>query len=247
MNYWIAFAAFLSGYLLGGISFARLIGKYAAPGENLLTTEVDIAGSDKKAMFRGVSATTIGIRKGPKLGCLTSILDAMKVFIPTLVFRLVYPEMDYFLIAAAAGVAGHNFPIYYKFKGGMGISPLFGALLVIDWVAIPVTTLISSILGFVVFKDLFLAYAGTTIVLIPWLWWRFNSLSYVLFAVVVCILFWTAALPTLKGYFALKRSGEFNKANLLETGHSAKLIEGLKKRGLIKSIQKQNQNTRNTE
>ena len=37
------------------------------------------------------------------------------------------------LIAALGAILGHNFPIYYGFKGGKGIATSLGALLMIEW------------------------------------------------------------------------------------------------------------------
>lgn len=236
MELWIAFFALLSGYLLGGLSFARLVGRLVAPGQDLTQTLVDIGGGDKQVAFKAVSATSITMRKGPGYGCLTSLLDALKVFLPTLAWRWLFPQADYYLIAAAAGVAGHNFPIYYGFKGGLGISPVFGGLLVIDWAAIPVTSLLSALIGYFIVRDLFLVYAGTPVLLIPWLWWRFHDLSYVLYAAAVCVLFWVAAIPTLKEYLPFKRSGSFDGANLFETGHTATVVNTLRKRGILKKV-----------
>jgi glycerol-3-phosphate acyltransferase PlsY len=236
MDPWIALAALLIGYLLGSLSFARLIGGIVAAGEDLTRTPVEIGGSHKQIEFRAVSASSIAMRKGPALGCLTSALDALKVFLPTLAFRLLYPQADYYLLAAAAGVAGHNYPIYYRFKGGLGISPLIGALLAIDPLAVPASILVSALVGFFIVRDLFFAYGGMTLFLIPWFWFRFHDLSYVLFALLVCLLFWTAAVPTLRQYLAFKRAGEFSsQASLFQTGHTASLLQELRKRGILKS------------
>ena len=235
MNLWTALFAAGVGYFIGAISFARLVGRIVARGEDLSTTSVDIGGSDKQVTFVGVSATSISMRKGPAVGCLTGFLDMLKAFIPVYLFKTLYPEGDYFLITAAASVAGHNYPIYYRFKGGMGLSPLIGSLVVIDWVSIPVTIIASSIFGFVFVRDLLFAYGGMTLLLIPWLWFRFGELSYVLYAIFIAVLFWTAITPTMKGYLALKRAGEFDKASILETGYSADFLQSLRDRKILKS------------
>ena len=118
MNPWIALLAALVGYLLGAVSFTRMVGSFLLPGEDVGNAEIPIKGSDKKFPFRSFGATSIRAKAGAKYGCLTSVLDMMKVTLPTLAFKTIYPEGDYFLVSAAAGVAGHNFPVYYRFKGG---------------------------------------------------------------------------------------------------------------------------------
>ena len=238
MNIWISLIAALIGYFLGAISFARLLGRKFAPDENLEKTTFAIPGSDQHFELKSVSATSIAMRKGPKEGCLTSILDMLKVTLPTLAFRLIFPHTYYYLIAAAAGVAGHNYPIYYGFKGGRGMSPLFGGLLIIDWLAIPITTAASMIIGLLLLKDVFFSYFGTILLLIPWILYRFTAWPYWLYAVAINVLCWSATLPELTSYIKLKQSGIIQASNPLDSlgeGHTGVLIEFARKRGWIKN------------
>lgn len=238
MNIWLAFFSAFTGYLLGGISFARIVGARYMPGEDITATEFGMVGTDKKFELKSVSATSIAMRGGAKLGCLTSILDMMKVFIPTLLMKMLSPESPYYLIVAAAGVAGHNFPIYYQFKGGRGVSPLYGGLLVIDWLAIPVTFLLSNLIGLGIFRDMFLAYTGGVLLLIPWFFWRFNGEpAYLFYAILVNIFFWPAILPELKMYYAYMRAGDIDRSKLLdamEEGYGGSMIRMARERGWIK-------------
>lgn len=208
MNLWIAVFSAFTGYFLGAISFTRIIGKIVAPDEDLTKTKLSIRGYKKKLVSRAVSATSLRVRKGPKVGILTSILDMLKAALPVLAFRIAFPEYNYFLITAAAGVAGHNYPVYHQFKGGRGMSPLFGGLFVIDWLAIPVTTTASLLLGLAILRDKFFAVMGCTVLLIPWIWFRFSDWFYLVYALAINILFWTAIRPELKEYLRLKRSAD---------------------------------------
>jgi len=208
--------ALLLGYLLGAVSFARLVGRFAMPGEDLSKTTFAVAGVENPVEMTSVSATTVMMRKGAKYGCLTSILDILKVMLPTLFFRWQYPEEYYFLLTAVAGVAGHNFPIYYRFKGGRGVSPIFGGLLVIDWIAIPVTVLTSNLLGLVLFRDVFIAYSGFTVLLIPWMWLRYHDWAYVGYATAVTLLFFLAMIPESRQYYRAWRSGELANIDVQE-------------------------------
>jgi glycerol-3-phosphate acyltransferase PlsY len=229
--------AMLVGYLLGAISFARLVARVAVPETDISSTMMDIPGKDISLEMKSVSATSVMMHTGPKYGCLTSILDMVKVSIPTLVFMLMYPGENYFLITAVAGVAGHNFPIYYKFKGGRGVSPIFGGLLVIDWLAIPVTVLVSNILGLALFRNVMIAYTGFTVLLIPWMWFRFHEWPYVAYAVAVTVLFYLAMIPELKQYYALWRAGELEGIEMdevMETTHMKYVLRMGKKMGFIK-------------
>jgi glycerol-3-phosphate acyltransferase PlsY len=212
MNVWIALFAALAGYFIGALSFTRIIGSYVLPGEDVSKAEIPIKGSEKKFQFSSYGATSIRAKAGPKYGCLTSVLDMIKVTLPTLAFKVIYPEGPYFLITAAAGVAGNNFPLYYGFKGGRGLSSFYGGLVVIDWLAIPVTTIVGTCIGFWFTKYAFLSFFGVTLTLLPWFWFRFHDMSHLLYAVAINIFFWVASIPDIKMYVAYKRSGEFDKA-----------------------------------
>ena len=67
--------------------------------------------------------------------------------LPTLLFRLWQPDVPYYLVAAAAGLVGHDWPLYHRFKGGRGLSAIYGALLVIDWPGLFITSLLGLTTG----------------------------------------------------------------------------------------------------
>lgn len=239
MNPGIAFLAAAIGYFLGAISFTRIVGRYCLPGQDISKAEIPIEGSDRKFALHSYGATSIRAKAGAKYGCLTSILDMVKVTLPTLTFRLLYPDMSYFLVSAAAGVAGHNFPPYYGFKGGRGMSAMYGGLLVIDWLAIPVITIVGTNIGFWMVKYAFLSYFGVTLTLIPWLWFRFNDLPHLAYAVAINIFFWIASIPDLKMYRAYNRTGAFDKTGNRFAGLDGDFTFGpllgfLKRRGWIR-------------
>ena len=79
---------------------------------------------------------------GARYGCLVGILDILKAAIPSLVFKLWMPDAPYYLLAAALAVVGHNWPIYYRFQGGSGLSPSYGGMLVVDWLGVVVTNIL---------------------------------------------------------------------------------------------------------
>jgi glycerol-3-phosphate acyltransferase PlsY len=81
MNASIALLAAGTGYLIGSISFARVLGRWLAPGESFRTTTL-AWGEDRRFEIENVSATTIAKRRGPAYGCLTALLDILKATIP---------------------------------------------------------------------------------------------------------------------------------------------------------------------
>jgi len=211
IDYLTALLAVLIGYLLGAVSFARIVGRIVLPGEDLSKTQISVKGYQKKMTSEAVCATSLRERKGSKIAILTSLLDALKAFFPVLAFRLAFPGEYYFLFAAMAAVAGHNYPVYYKFKGGRGMSPLLGGLLIVDWLAIPATILPSLALGLLIFRDVrssnvqFFAAMGSVSLLSPWLWFRFGDWFYMTYAVAVNAFFWTAILHEMKAWLKLRK------------------------------------------
>jgi glycerol-3-phosphate acyltransferase PlsY len=222
------------GYLLGSLSFARWIGRWVMPGEDITKTEFAIPGMDDKLVMTSVSATGISLRAGPKFGCLTSILDMLKVTLPTLAFRLWLPEAPYFLIAAGAGVVGHNWPVYHRFQGGRGFSPVFGGMLVIDWLAIPVTSLIGILMGLVAFRDVLVAYMSGMWLMVPWLWLRTHDWAHLAYAVAINIFFMVAMLPELKQYIRLKREGKADLSTALQATDMRHMLKMANRLGLLK-------------
>src|SRR5512135_846198 len=96
MNLTIAVLAIVVGYLLGAISFARVIARRLAPDKELSAIAVPVPETQEHYIFRSISATTIRMQYGPKYGCLTSALDMLKALVPTALFRLAYPDAPYY-------------------------------------------------------------------------------------------------------------------------------------------------------
>jgi hypothetical protein len=157
-----------------------------------------------------------------------------KVANPTLAFRLWMPDAPYFLIVAAAGLIGHDLPLFHGFRGGRGESPIYGGLLVIDPIAVVGTTLLGALVGFVVGNILVLRWAGM-VLLIPWLWIATGDpwfLAYIVFVVVVYLL---AMRPELGQYGAMRSQGTdpTNEEIALEFGMGARLGRALDRYGLL--------------
>jgi glycerol-3-phosphate acyltransferase PlsY len=208
MNVLIALIAGLSGYLVGSISFSRVLIRIRAPGEDV-STQIKHTLSSTGRVFESSStgATAARFKLGAKYGCFVSILDILKAVIPSLIFKLWKPDAPYYLIAASLAIVGHNYPIYYKFKGGRGLSTIFGGFLVLDWLGVFVTNTVGFLLGGLLGEVVLIRWTGL-VLMIPWIWFRTNDpikLGYVIFA---NLLFWLAMLPELKEFFQLRKAGE---------------------------------------
>lgn len=223
----IALLAAVVGYLLGSISFARIIMKLVAPEEELTGMELDTQAGETFRV-QAVGGTAVSLKLGAKYGVITALLDILKVVFPTLALKLLYPGMPYYLISATMGLVGHNWPLYYRFKGGRGISAMYGGFLVVDWVGTLVTAVVGMFLGLVVFRNVLLSYLLGPWLMIPWLWFRTRDPWQVAYAMLVNLLFVLAMIPEIKKMRDLKRRGiQGDMAASLEAtpmGHGIKKI-----------------------
>lgn len=116
--YTVGFGLF--GYLSGSLPFAIWV-TYIFKG-----VDVRLAGS-------GHATTTNTIRQagfGP--GVIVFILDISKGFLPTWLAMRSAPAAWIIPLTAALAVAGHCWPIFSGFRGGMGLATTGGSLLAVE-------------------------------------------------------------------------------------------------------------------
>lgn len=213
----IALLAAVAGYLLGSISFARIVVRLVAPGQEIKGIEMDMPDAQEPVEVSAVAGTAVAMQLGDRYGGITALLDIFKAVVPTLAFRLIYPAQPYHLVAATLAVVGHNWPLYHRFKGGRGLSPMLGGFLVVDWLGTLVTSLVALILGMAV-KSILLAYMGGTWLMIPWLWIRArmrpdaphsyaHAPAYVIYAIAVNVIVALAMIPEMRLMIDRKRRG----------------------------------------
>ncbi len=201
--------AIIIGYLLGSISFARVVGRLAAPDADLTEdTLIQSTDEDRPLRLHAVSATTLSNRAGPKAGVIAGILDVLKVLAPTLAFRfLVDSDQPYFLLVPIAGMIGHIWPVFHWFLGGRGISAAYGGFLAVDPLGAIVTWLAGTLLGLLVIRDGMVTFIGWMWLMIPWLWFRTHDWRFTVFALVINVLFIIAMIPEIKTHLQYRREG----------------------------------------
>lgn len=204
----LAFLAALIGYLLGSVSFARIVAARVSPGREIEDYESAIPDSAQTFRMQAVSATTVSMQLGHKWGGLVSLLDMLKVALPTLAFRLLSPGPYDHLIAAVAGLMGHIWPLYYGFKGGRGLSAIYGGLLAVDWLGVLVTACLAMFLGMVVLKATIVAYLGGLLLMIPWMVLRGRAWPFVFYSVLINVVFVVAMIPEIKAASESRRIRE---------------------------------------
>lgn len=121
-------AAFASGYALGSLNTALIVGRLygtdirrQGSGNAGLTNALRVLGKGAAALvlagdvLKGVLACLIGLRLGVALQAGTAVDDLG-------------------LLAAGAGaVIGHNWPLWFGFKGGKGALTGVAVLFMLDW------------------------------------------------------------------------------------------------------------------
>jgi acyl phosphate:glycerol-3-phosphate acyltransferase len=117
----------LLGYLSGSLPFSVWVTRYAK-------------GVDVREAGSGHATTTNTIRQaGFGWGAIVAVLDVAKGFIPTyMALSVGWDAIPPYIIplTAACAVIGHCWPLFAKFRGGMGLAPFAGALFVVNWVSV---------------------------------------------------------------------------------------------------------------
>ncbi|HAL92647.1 MAG TPA: acyl-phosphate glycerol 3-phosphate acyltransferase [Verrucomicrobia bacterium] len=110
----LVLAAYLMGSIPNGLLLARLKG-------------IDL----QKVGSGNIGATNVFRCVGKGWGIAAFVLDAVKGFVPAFCFPMLVSGAPNWLGLAcgAAAVAGHNWPVWLKFKGGKGVSTSAGMLL----------------------------------------------------------------------------------------------------------------------
>jgi glycerol-3-phosphate acyltransferase PlsY len=111
------------GYLLGSIPFG------------IILTRLFGAGDLRQIGSGNIGATNV-LRTGRKgLAAATLILDGAKGAVAVLLARHFVPELGEHaaMIAGAAAMIGHCYPVWLNFRGGKGVATLLGLALALAW------------------------------------------------------------------------------------------------------------------
>jgi acyl phosphate:glycerol-3-phosphate acyltransferase len=160
----------LLGYLSGSLPFSVWVTRVAK-------------GVDVRNAGSGHATTTNTIRQaGFGWGALVAILDVAKGFIPTLLAIRYSNETWVIVLTAAMAVAGHCWPLFAQFRGGMGLAPFAGALFAVNWFSVVI---------------------GLGLLLTLLLTLRHGARASVLTGVLIAPLFWLFNLRGLEFWIAL--------------------------------------------
>ena len=148
MDIFLLIIAFLIPYLLGSVNFSIVLSKC-------------LKGDDIRNSGSGNAGATNMLRTyGKKLAIITLVLDVLKGVISVLfgmlltflaskyivsvgneglavsqeTFIRIQAQLPYYRLLSGVGVVlGHNFPLYFGFKGGKGVATSLGTILTLNW------------------------------------------------------------------------------------------------------------------
>lgn len=107
-------AAILIAYLIGSIVWAVVLGR--------VLFRVDLRGGDNPGASGAVRTF------GPRFGVAVGLLDLLKGVAAVAIARGLGVSETVAALAAGAAVAGHNWPIWFGFRGGGGLATSSGVL-----------------------------------------------------------------------------------------------------------------------
>ncbi len=173
--FWLTVAL---GYFLGSVPTAYLAGRI-------------LKGVDIRQIGDGNMGAANAYRQlGPRVGFMVGIVDAAKGALAVLIALAADAPQAVVLLAGAAAVFGHNWPIFLGFRGGRGESTTIGVMLAV--LTVPMLIVAApAILAHFIFRDTTKA-AVFIFVPLPFLCWLLG-LSGVLIA-------YSIALPCLVGF-----------------------------------------------
>lgn len=135
MTLTFAFITALTAYLIGSINTSVIISKL------IFKKDIREEGSGN------AGATNMLRTHGKGMGVITLLLDAFKgvlcVLLANFIGRMMTVEANQALltylvpsfkfIGGLFAVIGHNFPVYFGFKGGKGVATSLGVMLMLNW------------------------------------------------------------------------------------------------------------------
>ena len=185
-------------YLLGSINTSIIVSKV-------------LIGDDIRNYGSGNAGATNTLRTVGKKGAILVVIgDVLKTVIAILIARFIADASSTATYIAGIGaVLGHNFPLYFKFKGGKGIIVSTVAILFAD----PILGLITAIVAILIMaisKYVSLgSISGAVLFVILALVFRNNNTDFVVFATMLALL----AVYMHRSNIARLLAGQENKLN----------------------------------
>lgn len=123
------FAALAFGYLLGSLNTAMIVGKLY--GKDIRNHGSKSAGLTNTLRVLGKSAAMLVLAGDILKGIIACLIG---LFLGVYYYSGEAKDCVSLLAAGAGAVIGHNWPVYFGFKGGKGALTAVAVLFMVDWV-----------------------------------------------------------------------------------------------------------------
>ncbi|MCX6011676.1 MAG: glycerol-3-phosphate acyltransferase [Chloroflexi bacterium] len=186
--------AMVIGYLLGSIPFAYIVARL-------------VKGVDIRKVGGGNMGTVNTMREiGTLPGLGVFFADMAKGALAVLIDQWLGLHLYWVFAVGLVAVAGHNWPVWLKFRGGQGLATTMGVLAVFS--PIPFTICFGVLLVVVIFTSNVRLSAVAGFVFLPPLVWVFGGeLSVILYSIALPVFCLLKAIPRFRSDVA-KAGGE---------------------------------------
>ncbi|MGD8485063.1 MAG: glycerol-3-phosphate acyltransferase [Chloroflexota bacterium] len=221
-------------YALGSIQVSRIVQRLVSdqPVKDHFTVEW---GDGHVMRFNSAGATTVEVTAGPAFGIAASLIDMSRSVVPALVLRRACPDRHVYALWAAASVIGQMLPPQYRFKGGRGDAMLVGTCFALDPLSVPVSVVVSQLIGIYVFHNPVLGAHGWTGVLIPYFALR-RKPELVAYVIAANAVRWGASISEIRQIRHYRVAGEFKTREFheaFESNHIGWIHKWLREHRLI--------------
>lgn len=203
-NFYIKFLVFILCYFIGSFPTAYVIVK------KTLNKDLTKEGSGNVGTYNAIV-----VSKSKSTGIIVLFIDLLKGFLPVFLMLFVF-KFDYKIAAIASCflIAGHNYPIWLKFKGGRGLAPGAGIFLVLNYFILS-GWLIAWSVSMMIKKDVLIANSAATLSLFIYIFlinkfdffvvsYNLSSFSLTFFTVsslIITVIVLSRHLEVLKSFF----------------------------------------------
>lgn len=120
--------SFFLGYLIGSIPMAYLLVRWKS------NIDIREAGSGNAGALNSFQVT-----RSKLVGAMVLVFDALKGVCAVLVAAFFFGwDFSFLATAGVAAVAGHNFPVWLKFRGGRGLATAAGVMITLSWLFVAI-------------------------------------------------------------------------------------------------------------
>ena len=180
-------AIMLLSYLLGSIPTAYLFSR--------LIKKVDIR-NEGSGNIGGMNVYRIA---GLIPGFLTVLIDAIKGALAVLIALLLSGELPVVFICGFLVVAGHNYSLFMKFRGGKGLATTLGLFIVLSPSSI-LFAILSAVVLTLILRDINTAFGSAALSIPLILWLQYQQWGWLFFGLSLAVVIIIKHIPDYRAY-----------------------------------------------